>query len=86
MNIPTTRIGFTGEYRRIRERGIDSTRGNLSEQLPNDFNKENNGKINYDPQLGWVPHNALGGEPLGVSHRHSSAYLRKQDGLPGSKP
>jgi hypothetical protein len=86
MNIPHRRTGAYREFRRIRERGMRTSGGEKNEEFPHGFNKNGKGKINYNPQLGWVPYNPARGKTAGIHYEHSTAYLRRHDGLPGSRP
>jgi hypothetical protein len=88
MNMPRKRIGSTREFRRIRERGPNPSTAEFNEAGVGDFIKEGLGEINYDSQLGWlVSSEKFGeGESVGLSLKHSTRYLRRHDGLPGSRP
>lgn len=88
MNMPRSRTGSTREFRRIRERGANPSNAQFNEAQAGNFIKEGEGKINYDSQLGWLltSESLTGGESVGVSLKHSTRYLRRHDGLPGSRP
>jgi hypothetical protein len=80
------REGPPSEGKKIQRRRPNVISANDSEIFANDFNKENKGLINYDPILGWVLANPLGAEAVGQDIKHSKNYLRRADGLPGSRP
>lgn len=80
------RTGNPSELKKILPKPPQVMDSGKTEHEPCDFNKENRGKINYDPELGWIPFSHLGAENVGISIKHSTNILKRVDGLPGSRP
>ncbi len=82
----TNRFGDNQEPKRIKRKPSNISSAEANRNIPSDPNKDGYGSFNYDPVHGWVQKNYFGAEAEGVQDgNYSTNYLRRSDGLPGSR-
>lgn len=87
MSNSSSRFGSNPEGKKIKRKISSFTLSEAGRNIPLDFNKDSYGALNYDPVYGWVNKNFFGKDAEGMQDGNfSTNYLRRSDGLPGSRP
>lgn len=86
MSKPNQRYGPSGEGKRIKKKPCSFSLSESERNHPLDFNRDSYGEINYDPLYGWIVKNYFGKNAVGSQDANfSTNFLRRSDGLPGSR-
>ena len=81
-----SRFGRNSESKRIKKKTCSFSLSESERNIPLDLNRDSYGELNYDPKFGWIVKNYFGKDSSGVNDENfSTNYLRRSDGLPGSR-